>query len=725
MSGVSPRTKTIGREAGCLAAYAAAAACATYPLVLRFTTAIPGYGDAYQFLWNLWWVKRALVDRHESPLVIGDVHFPYGSHLYFHTLNLLQDVMALPITILAGLPAAYNFLVVLSFTLSGYAMYRLSRYVLDHDVDRDCSAAQDGRARLAAFVAGMAFTLSSYRFVHLLGHLDLLSTQWLPFTALFLLKARRETSWRNSLYLGAFLAATTLTSSYYASYMLVFVGLVVTHVVARRDDGWRGALGRIAAAVGVFALLVSPVLMPMLALGRTQGRTPNPGYDVDRFSADGLAFVMPSSLHPLWGRSVAPVYDIIARNGAGLEAIVFLGGVALLLAICGLKRMHRRVWTFWLVGCLVFGALALGPVLHLGGSALAPSLSALMPYRLFARLPYGDIPRVPARFVVMAMLCLSVLAALGAWSLLRSLTMPRAAAATVALTATIGFENAVVPLRLTDVQVPPYFDRLARETGREGVIEVPIPDDPAEFPRRMLWQAVHGQPVYGGYLSRGLPPLAFDAIPGFAQFKTLSADIDDIVRYDARELPAISRGIFAAYRAGRIVIEKPLMTAEAAARARALADSLVGSSAREYEDESTLAYVIRPAGERFVPAPWLDTGWSYIERLEAGDAAGRALRWRWMGERARIGIITSDSARVHLSFTAQALGRPRRLRLAIGESEIATLTVTPERTVYETPEFTAAAGSTFVEWTSLDGADSPGTDPRRLSVALFTLQVVR
>jgi hypothetical protein len=42
MSGVSPRTKTIGREAGCLAAYAAAAACATYPLVLRFTTAIPG-----------------------------------------------------------------------------------------------------------------------------------------------------------------------------------------------------------------------------------------------------------------------------------------------------------------------------------------------------------------------------------------------------------------------------------------------------------------------------------------------------------------------------------------------------------------------------------------------------------------------------------------------------------------------------------------------------------
>jgi hypothetical protein len=57
-----------------------------------------------------------------------------------------------------------------------------------------------------------------------------------------------------------------------------------------------------------------------------------------------------------------------------------------------------------------------------------------------------------------------------------------------------------------------------------------MPDDPAVFPRRMLWQTVHGRPVFGGYLSRSLPPLRFDAVPGFAQFKNAISAIDDVVR---------------------------------------------------------------------------------------------------------------------------------------------------------------------------------------------------
>jgi hypothetical protein len=41
--------------------------------------------------------------------------------------------------------------------------------------------------------------------------------------------------------------------------------------------------------------------------------------------------------------------------------------------------------------------------------------------------------------------------------------------------------------------------------------------------------------------------LPFDAIPGFGQFKTASGEIDDVVRYEADVLPAISLAVLNAY----------------------------------------------------------------------------------------------------------------------------------------------------------------------------------
>jgi hypothetical protein len=473
---------SLRREALYLGAYASLAVIATYPLILHFRSAILGSGDAYQFYWNLWWVKRALLELHTNPYVIGEVFHPYGATLYFHTLNLLQDVLALPIIVAFGLPAAYNSLVLLAFTMSGYSAYRLAFYVLGHDIDPEEAAARSEPARLAALVAGAAFTFSSYRFVHLLGHLDLVSTQWLPLFVLFLLKTWRERGWWNPLWCGLLLAATMLTSFYYAAFLFVFLGLVVASVVVRRGPGWGAPLRRIVLALIVLAVLVGPLLGAMLSRGVREGRTSNPAYDIDRFSADLLAFVVPSPLHPLWGAIVAPVYRVMARNGSGIESVMYLGIVPLLLAALVVRKNGVRVWMFWLGGLALFTALALGPVLHISGHTVAPGLSVLMPYGWFSRLPYGDIPRVPGRFVVMSLLCLSVVAAGGAWTLLRRLDRPRRLGATAALVGAILFENAVSPMPLADLRVSPFFERLAQDPVHAGVIEVPIPGRSRNLP---------------------------------------------------------------------------------------------------------------------------------------------------------------------------------------------------------------------------------------------------
>src|SRR2546423_9265026 len=38
----------------------------TYPIARDLFTRVPGGGDAWQHIWNLWWVKHAVVDLHTN-----------------------------------------------------------------------------------------------------------------------------------------------------------------------------------------------------------------------------------------------------------------------------------------------------------------------------------------------------------------------------------------------------------------------------------------------------------------------------------------------------------------------------------------------------------------------------------------------------------------------------------------------------------------------------------
>ena len=199
----------------------------------------------------------------------------------------------------------------------------------------------------------------------------------------------------------------------------------------------------------------------------------------------------------------------------------------------------------------------------------------------------------------------------------------------------------------------------------------------------------------------------------------MSSSIDDIVDYDSREIPAISRRALHAYGAGHVVVDKRyLIYPVLLTRARSIGDELFGRSAVVYEDELTLAYAIPVEQQSRRGVLWLDTGWSYLERLDRPGGA-QEMRWRWMGDHARVALTTDVSTDVRLRMTAQAFGRPRHLRLSIGDSEIAILPTTTSRSDFETPSFRIPAGLSFVDFNSVDGSDSAGADLRRLSVALF------
>ena len=158
----------------------------TYPLIRRFTSAIPGDGfDGWQNYWNLWWVRQALLVEHTHPWFTDMLYAPVGVSLLFHTLNLFNGLTTLPLQLAWGLFPAYNSAVLFSFAMSGLGAYLLARYVLGPH-----------SSRLAAFAAGIIFTFSPFHIAHLLGHMQVISMEWMPFFALYLLRTV-ESEWAN------------------------------------------------------------------------------------------------------------------------------------------------------------------------------------------------------------------------------------------------------------------------------------------------------------------------------------------------------------------------------------------------------------------------------------------------------------------------------------------------------------------------------------------------
>src|SRR5207237_2477357 len=111
----------------------------------------------------------------QNPYWTPLLYAPYGIPLYLHTLNLFNGVVTLPVQLTFGVTAAYNTVVFLSFVLAAYFAYLL--------------VAQVSGSRVAGFAGGVIYAFGSYHMAQLLGHMNLLASEWLPAYVLCLLRA--------------------------------------------------------------------------------------------------------------------------------------------------------------------------------------------------------------------------------------------------------------------------------------------------------------------------------------------------------------------------------------------------------------------------------------------------------------------------------------------------------------------------------------------------------
>ncbi len=551
--------------------YTTLALLMTWPLALQFTNTVPGNAyDSWQNMWNMWWLKEALLHGHH-PYFTPMLYYPHGASLLLHTLNPINFLISLPVHALFGLVVAYNFVVIVSLTASGY-----TAYLLAHNVTGD---------RWAALVAGTIFATSGYLLSQALGgHTHMLAAQFLPLAVLALRRltvptpptavspvtaAGEPARWSRRDELGAImlagvaLAVNLLADWQYFLFILIWAAwYALTRWWAGVVKGGQRAIfrlprdaQRICLAIGVALVLALPLAIPTARLADETPTATTEGGDAFRLehSLDLADFFIPSQLHPLWGR-VAEHWQAYKPDTHIQNKTAYLGLVTLVLAGLGIRQREGR---FWLLSALVFALLAMGPRLQMFGTITNIPLPGAMLYEL----PLIRISRYPMRLVVITMLALALLAALGVTRLRQMLVerhqracVPSAIAPVAVgagsepaptawiertimagLIALIILDNLVAPFPLAGVYIPPIYQELAQNPEPFAILEAPFYY--RSSPVYMLYQTVHRKPLVGGYTSRTYVYPLLEQIPLLREL-AYAQPAPDIIRQDTLEIAA-------------------------------------------------------------------------------------------------------------------------------------------------------------------------------------------
>jgi len=511
----------------------------TWPLTIHPASLVPNdLGDPLLNTWILAWNARVL------PLTAswwnGPQFYPVTGTLAFSEHLLGLTIFTTPIIWLTGEPlVAHNVAFFLSFVLSALAAYFLA-YTISRR--HDC-----------AFLAGVAFAFAPYRMAQF-AHVQVLSAYWMPvaLAALHRYFENRRLHWLVVFAVAWFLQA--LACGYYLFYLSVLIGLwllwfakgpdrtralayvaiswaIVTAMLAPVLYGYwrfhhayglrRGIDEIISFSADVGSVLKAPDnlwLWGWLSVVKHPEADIFPGLTVVTLIVLGLALGWQEAAKARIGRlriarvlvAFAVLFSFIAASPLYFGPWKLqIGGLRLLsvgtphkplslafacLIVAG--AMHpsvRTAWsrrsamTFYALAALAMWLLSLGPEPTL----MDHPIIYKAPYAWLMMLPGVEGVRVPARFWMLAALCLSVAAALA----LRQLTArwPRFARAIPAI-ACVGI--------LADGWPRPMFMEkrpASRPVHSRVVARLDLPPVASHDSISLFRATEHKRPLFNGY----------------------------------------------------------------------------------------------------------------------------------------------------------------------------------------------------------------------------------
>lgn len=698
---------------------------ATWPTAAHFTTQALGehYFDRAQSIWNLWWIKRALLDLHTNPFATDLLFYPHGADLYFQNLSLPNKLIMIPVMLALGTTAAYNFGMMLAVALTGYAGFRLVLYLT-------------GSVPGALF-GGIVIGFNPLMQEWLRGHINLLNAQWFILCTEFYLRAFDGGRRRDALLAGLFFALAMLTVGYYEIYLLVFFALhLVWWVMGREGVGWRErlvAVGRRAFPVAGWAALVAGVIAApyvigaVVSLGKGMVLTRSP-LDVERTAVDSmdlLSFVVPDRDHwlfgagPWWGSTVNPA---IHEYGT-------IGLVALVVAVAGAWAVRRLpgVWLWATLGVLGL-LMSLGPVLRVNGVGRFGDVEIPMLYGLLQHIPPFSIMRAPERYMLLAYVALAVLGGAGVRWMVGAMSGYRRQVVFAAVTVLLLIELPFHARYTEAMAAPSSLAALAGEQGAGALLELPLTQHGWIETPRMYNQIAHGRPITSGYLSRPIIDPYTQACSPLRVFNQglEAAGASITTPGPENEIEAI----LAATGFSHIAVYKqqfatPEQLEPVPGDVLDPLQELAGVLGTVVADDDT-ATLYRLNGTTERPGLFLQEGpdWHAPETSE-----GRPFQWV-NGARADICVHSPAPHTSSLVMHATSFAKPRHLVVRVGEQAVLDEEVPADGAMHalRTQEIEWPRGYQRVTITVPEGSDSPrdldqGSDSRKLSVGFTEVTV--
>jgi len=422
---------------------------------------VPDLGDPLFSMWRVGWVTHQIV-RDPAHLFDANIFHPETLTLTLSDPMILTAIMSSPILALGVHPVvAYNLVFLSAFWLSGLATYLL--------VER-----LTGSAR-AAFVAGLTYACASFRFDHY-SHLELQMTCWTPFGLLALHRFLSTGRWTYAVACGLAAVAQLYSSMYFAVFFLLYATVVGGGLVLLRRPAIRPLLLPAAVSILLATAAVTPLARAFLAAQPMKGERGTT--EVTYYSAEPADYLRANRFSAIWRDRLA---------GARPERGLFPGAAPAALGALGLIPPLGSVQL----------AYAAGLAVSVDGSFGLNGLTYPYLYRWFA--PIRGL-RVPARFVAIVSLTMSILAGFGARRLLRWCRPGAPAHAAFAGLVAVVVVDAWPALNLMPVfREPPAIYEVVKNAPGAIVAEFPVPYDEIQNIPYMYFSLWHWAPLVNGY----------------------------------------------------------------------------------------------------------------------------------------------------------------------------------------------------------------------------------
>lgn len=446
----------------------------TYPVAFSLDK-IPGkIGDNYFFLWTLWWYKKALLGL-SSPYDTIYIFYPTGANLAFSTLTPFNAILSIPLQLIVGLVYTYNILYLISFIIAGYGTYLLVKYLIN-DIG-------------VAIISGLIFMFSPYHFIHgLVGHLNLLTIEWIPFYILYLFKTVDEDKIRNSIYTAIFLLFVALSEYQYLIFMLFFS---LFFLIYYRNKLKLNVIKRLLLSTMIFGMIFFPFAYPLLKEIIISHSNYMYSGGFRKFSADLLGFFVPSRMNPILVKYLPKVFVGIS-----------MGYTVLLLASIAILKVKKKEIRFWTLSTLIFLIFSLGPKLHINGKMLD---FVPLPYSILMNIPIISMARTPTRWDVLVILSLAVLSGYGLNYLFKEnkyIKLNNVKYIMIIISTLIIFEYLAIPVPMSDAKIPQFYQELRKDHENYSIFELPATKANSHY---MYYQTLHEKKMVNGYISRQPP----------------------------------------------------------------------------------------------------------------------------------------------------------------------------------------------------------------------------